>query len=196
MHLKVNQIGKHYNQQWLFRHISFDLKDGEKMAILGRNGSGKSTLLQIVYGLIQAAEGEVLLDNELIEQPHNIFNYTSPLMALPLEFTIKEIHAHQTQVGKMELPLDAFLDFAFFTNKQADQPVQYFSSGMLQRLKTALCLSGKGRIKLLDEPLSNMDKDGEKWYLNCMSNLNENNLLIIASNYEAEYHSVNKQIIL
>lgn len=196
MHLKVNQIGKHYNQQWLFRHISFDLNAGEKLAILGRNGSGKSTLLQIIYGLIQAAEGEVLLDNELIEKPHQFFNYTSPLMVLPLEFTINEIHQHQTQIGKMEMALNEFIEYAAFTQKQADQPIQYFSSGMLQRLKTALCLGGIGKIKLLDEPLSNMDREGENWYLNCMNQLNKENIIIVASNNEPEYHSIQKQINL
>lgn len=196
MHLKVNKIGKHYNQQWLFRNISFELNAGDKIAILGRNGSGKSTMLQIIYGLIQAAEGEVLLDNELIEKPHLLFNYTSPLMVLPLEFSINEIHQHQTQIGKMEITLDDFIEYAAFTRKQAEQPIQYFSSGMLQRLKTALCLGGTGRIKLLDEPLSNMDKEGENWYLNCMSKLNTDHIIIVASNDESEYNSIQTQINL
>lgn len=196
MHLKVHQIGKHYHQQWLFRRISFDLNAGDRLAILGRNGSGKSTLLQIIYGLIQAAEGEVLLDQAIIENPHQVFNYTAPLMALPLEFSIEEIHNHQVEVGKMSKSLSDFIEYAEFTKLQANKPIQYFSSGMLQRLKTALCLAGNAPIKLLDEPLSNMDKEGEIWYSNCMSKLNANAIVIVASNYEAEYHSIAKQITL
>ena len=196
MHLKVNQIGKHYHQQWLFRNINFELNTGESIAILGRNGSGKSTLLQIIYGLIQAAEGEVLLDNELIEQPHLYFNYTAPFMSLPLEFSIEEIHTHQMEVGKMSMSLSNFIDYAAFTKKQATQPIQYFSSGMLQRLKTALCLVGNAPIKLLDEPLSNMDKEGEIWYSNCISKLNADTIVIVASNDEAEYNAIGKHITL
>ncbi|MDI1234792.1 MAG: ABC transporter ATP-binding protein [bacterium] len=196
MHLKINKIGKHYNQQWLFRNISFDLAGGDKIAILGRNGTGKSTLLQIIYGLIEPAEGDIELNNEFIAQPHLLFNYTSPLMVLPLEFTIHEIHAHQTQVGKMKLPIEFFLDYAAFTMKQSTQPIQFFSSGMLQRLKTALCLGGNGKIKLLDEPLSNMDKEGEKWYLNCMDKLNPEDILIVASNDASEYHTIENHITL
>ncbi len=196
MHLKVNQIGKHYHQHWLFRNISFDLNTGESIAILGRNGSGKSTLLQIIFGLIQAAEGEVLLDNTLIEQPHLYFNYTAPLMSLPLEFSIEEIHIHQMKVGKMSMPLSNFIDYAAFSKQQASQPIQYFSSGMLQRLKTAFCLAGNAPIKLLDEPLSNMDKEGEIWYSNCISKLNADTIVIVASNDEAEYNAISKHITL
>ncbi len=196
MQLEINQIGKHYNQQWLFRNISFELKTGESIAILGKNGSGKSTLLQIIYGLIQAAEGDVLLNKNLIEFPHQIFNYTSPLMVLPLEFNIQEIHAHQINVGKMKMDIAEFMDHAQFTTDKANQPILYFSSGMQQRLKTALCLAGNGHIKLLDEPLSNMDKDGEKWYLNCLDKINSNHIIILASNDEVEYQGIKNQINL
>ena len=96
----------------------------------------------------------------------------------------------------MSMSLSNFIDYAAFTKKQATQPIQYFSSGMLQRLKTALCLVGNAPIKLLDEPLSNMDKEGEIWYSNCISKLSADTIVIVASNDEAEYNAIGKHISL
>ncbi len=197
MQLSVSTIGKHYNRQWLFRNVSFDLKPGESMAVLGRNGSGKSTLLQIIYGLIQASEGQVTINNKSIEAPHLYFNITSPSLLLPLEFNLQEVFQyHQKMGGVLGISYQEFLALAAFGEKDGKKTLRYFSSGMLQRLKTAFCLFNSNPVKLLDEPLSNMDREGEKWYRDCIENVRKTNILIVASNSEPEYQFADQQIAL
>ncbi|MES2619137.1 MAG: ATP-binding cassette domain-containing protein [Bacteroidota bacterium] len=195
MQLTLQNVGKHYNHQWLFRNVSFNLNTGESIAILGKNGSGKSTLLQIIFGLVKASEGRVDMDQS-IDKDHQYFSLTSPLMALPQEFSINELLAYQQQLKKITLTNDEFLEKAMFSKKEADLQIGLFSSGMQQRLKTALCLFSVSPVKLLDEPLSNMDKDGEIWYSNCMKDVIKGHIVIVASNDSSEYNLIQKTINL
>jgi ABC-type multidrug transport system ATPase subunit len=194
MHLDVVDIGKHYNHQWLFKNMSFSLKKGESIAITGRNGSGKSTLLQIVYGLVQADEGKVFLNQQSIIDSQNVFAMSSPYLELPNDFSINEIHKLYKDLGKLNIDLDVFLEYSMFSNRQSDLPVKHFSSGMLQRLKTAFCLVSLSPILLLDEPLTNMDKRGEEWYKNCFEIVMSEKIILIASNNSSEYFAINNQI--
>jgi ABC-type multidrug transport system ATPase subunit len=186
LQLELKDIGKKFQQNWLFRHVDLSLNSGESLSITGRNGAGKSTLIQIVYGLVQQSEGEIHIDGKAEFKSHEIFSYTSPSMALPSEFTLSEIFDLYVKIGKINIELEAFLEFSEFSAQQANKMVKLFSSGMLQRLKTALCLSANASIVLLDEPLTNMDVQGEKWYKNCVLNHRDSSL-IIAGNNPTEY---------
>jgi ABC-type multidrug transport system ATPase subunit len=186
MRLEIKDIGKQFNRQWLFKHVSFTLNDGQSMSITGRNGSGKSTLIQIVLGLVQASEGRVDIDGSDAFDAHHYFSICSPYMELPSEFSMTEIHDLYKALGKMSMELPSFLAFSEFTSSQAQRPVKQFSSGMQQRLKTALCIASGAPILLLDEPLTNMDKQGEIWYRNCIG-LMRSRICLIAGNSSAEY---------
>lgn len=184
--LSLNNIGKRYRGQWLFRHISLDLRSGDSLSVTGKNGSGKSTLLQIIYGLVQPGEGEVLVGGEQHARADRIFAFTSPYLELPGEFSISEILELYRGIGKMKMSDEMFLEYSMFSKVQADGPVRHFSSGMLQRLKTALCLASDAGILLMDEPLTNMDANGELWYKNCVADLKDR-IVIVAGNNPAEY---------
>lgn len=186
LQIELVNIGKRYQNQWLFRHISLSLQTGDRLSVTGRNGSGKSTLMQIVYGLIQASEGEIRLDGKTAFESHRIFALTSPYMELPMEFSIRELHDLYVKTGKISMPLTAFLEYSAFSAMQSERPVKLFSSGMLQRLKTALCLCSDAPVLLLDEPLSNMDRQGEIWYKNCVANI-QDRICIVAGNNPEEY---------
>lgn len=186
MKLELKDIGKRYRQQWLFRHIGFALGPGQSLAVTGRNGSGKSTLLQIILGLVQQSEGTVLIDDKTSIDASKIFAMSAPYMELPQEFSIREIHKVYRDLNKTDHTLEAFLAFSGFNSAQSARPTKQFSSGMLQRLKTALCIHSNAPILLLDEPLTNMDKPGEDWYGNCLD-LMRSRICIVAGNHPAEY---------
>jgi ABC-type multidrug transport system ATPase subunit len=195
MHLEIRNIGKQYNRHWLFKHVSFELQTGKSMAITGRNGSGKSTLMQIIYGLIQASEGDILLDQQKDYETHQYFSISSPYMDLPWEFTITEIYKLYAGLGKTSMPLNDFLEFSGFSQSQAHKPVKQFSSGMQQKFKNALCIGSGADIILLDEPLTNMDKQGEIWYKNCLDFIRPK-ICIIAGNNPAEYEWADRTLQL
>ncbi len=193
MQVQINNIGKRYHNQWLFRNIHAELKLGDSLSVTGHNGSGKSTFMQIVYGLVQASEGEVLINGSSTYKPHELFALSAPYLELPMEFSVIEIHELYVRTQKMNSSLDEFLNFSDFNKSQANRAVKLFSSGMQQRLKTALCLSSNSPILLLDEPLTNMDAKGEDWYKNCLNDIN-NKIVIIAGNNPIEYAFTNSNL--
>ena len=71
--------------------------------------------------------------------------------------------------------------------KAADKQIRYFSSGMKQRLKLALAIFSDSPILLLDEPCSNLDKEGYELYHHLMSKYAMHKLIIVGSNDTAEY---------
>jgi len=184
--LKVDNIGKHYLSQWLFRNISFNLNTGESIAITGHNGSGKSTLLQIVYGLVQQSEGAVFFNERSVEKPELVFSMTTPSLELPMDFSMNDILVFYQSLNKISVDSEVFGQQSMFSNKQMKQPLKNFSSGMLQRFKTSLCLYSDSPILLLDEPLSNMDSKGEKWYQNCINEIKDNKIILFAGNQKNE----------
>lgn len=194
--LKVDSIGKHYLSNWLFRNISFELNTGESIAITGNNGSGKSTLIQIIFGLVQQSEGIVHFNERLIEKPETIFSITSPSLELPLDFCINDILVFYQSLNKISMDSELFGQRSMFSTKQMKQPLKNFSSGMLQRFKTSLCFFSESPVLLLDEPLSNMDYNGEKWYKNCVDEVRNNKIILFAGNQSQEIELANFKIEL
>ncbi len=186
MNLKAQNLSKHYNFQWVFKDIQFNLNTGDSLSVLGANGSGKSTLLQVIYGLVEPNSGKILIDDSEVFVENKVFSYTSPALLLPTEFTIGELHSYYLQLNKLSISLDDFLNRLELEKKQWKKPIKYFSSGQLQKLKTALCLFSVSPILLLDEPLTNMDKKGETWFDNIVKEIQLNKILIFAGNTDSE----------
>ena len=68
--IRVKNLGKKFNRDWIFRSLNLDLESGQKYAFVGRNGSGKSTLLQVLSGVVPLSEGKIRYqstDNQDIE---------------------------------------------------------------------------------------------------------------------------------
>lgn len=131
--------------------VSFEIKKGETVGIIGRNGSGKSTLLQLICGILKPTSGSVQVNGRI-----------SALLELGAgfnpEFTGRENVYFQGAVmgipsAEMELRFDdiaAFADIGEFI----DQPVRTYSSGMFVRLAFAVSINVDPDILLVDEALS------------------------------------------
>ncbi len=190
MQILLNDIGKKFGKEWIFRGITYDVKENTTIALIGPNGSGKSTLLKIISTISEPTKGsaEYLLDGEkadLEKAPLNM-SFAAPYLNLIEELTLRE-----------------HLDFHFnFKNyigdindnvrraglsKALNKRISEFSSGMKQRLRLLLALYTDSRLLLLDEPTSNMDEDGIEWYLNEMNKFSGSRTIIIASNQRYEY---------
>ncbi len=144
-------FGKFYRDFWALRDISFEVKQGECLGIIGQNGSGKSTLLQIIAGTTIPTTGEIevrgkvaaLLElgsgfNPEFTGRENIFVY-----GVILGLTKKEISKK----------FDAIVDFAE-VREFIDQPIKTYSSGMFIRLAFSTAAHINTEIILLDETLA------------------------------------------
>lgn len=192
MKISLDDVGKKFNRDWIFRKISFELSAPSLCAITGHNGSGKSTLLQCIAGSIHLSEGNVTLEiqKEKIE-PENRFTYISiaaPYLELIEEMTALEfLNYHQKfksfKAGwTSELVLDKI-----GLSKAAHKQIRYFSSGMKQRLKLAQAFFSTTPLLLLDEPCTNLDQAGIDLYLWLLQNLGTDRIIFISSNDPIEY---------
>ncbi|MFM1970524.1 MAG: hypothetical protein RL731_346 [Bacteroidota bacterium] len=193
MHIQLEQTGKKYNREWIFRGLSYTFTAGKKYAITGPNGSGKSTLLQTIAGSTVLSEGsiEYRLDNKLVA-PENAFKNLSicaPYLTLIEEMTALEFLAfHESfksfMPGITPCNILEIIELTSAANKQ----IRYFSSGMKQRIKLAQAIFSEVPVLFLDEPCTNLDETGYALYQSLIQNYASHKLIIVSSNDKAEYH--------
>jgi len=189
MKVSLQNVGKRYNREWIFRHLSFDFSPAGSYAITGSNGSGKSTLLQVVAGATTNSEGTLLYakhDGPVITEPYRHIAIAAPYLELIEEFTAKELLDFHAGFKTLTASVEEILA-SVHLEKAADKQIRYFSSGMKQRLKLAQAFFSESGMLLLDEPTTNLDSDGVSLYQGLLEKYTGNRLLIISSNIPQEY---------
>lgn len=193
MEISLEQIGKRYRGNWVFRGVDRCVHQAERLAVLGPNGSGKSTLLQIIAGLLLPSEGHLHLmraDGQRLSSEEHVqsISFTAPYLELPEELPLRVLLKHHFRFRSLISGLSlADLPTLWMLDREADVPVKYFSSGMKQRVKLGLALLTETPIVLLDEPLTNLDDRGREWYHDLIAHWAVDRTVIVASNREDEY---------
>ena len=192
MEIRLNDAGKRFNYEWIFKNLTHTFASGESYALLGPNGSGKSTLLQCLAGARLLNEGKILFQsaNGLLE-PEFQYRYVSlaaPYLELIEEFTLKEIMQFHATVKPFvkNVTVEYAADLAKLSNA-TNKPIKLYSSGMKQRVKLLLAVMSDTPIVLLDEPATNLDVQGLNWYNALVEERSANRLVIVASNDPQEY---------
>jgi ABC-type multidrug transport system ATPase subunit len=192
MTITLENIGRRFNRDWIFRGVNYTFTSGNSYAVLGPNGSGKSTLLQVLNSSLTPSEGKIFFtDNGKDIEPEAVYNKLSlaaPYLELIEEFSLSEVIDFHFQF-KAFLPGMDRKSVIELLNMHASRNklVKYFSSGMKQRLKLALAFCSDTEMLMLDEPTSNLDTQGVDWYLSLIEQFAANRLTIICSNQEHEY---------
>ncbi|MEW6570838.1 MAG: ABC transporter ATP-binding protein [Nitrospirota bacterium] len=148
----LNPFGKKYHRDfWALRNISFDVRRGEVLGIIGKNGSGKSTLLQIICGVLNPTSGEIATHGRLTAllglgvgfNPQFTGRNNVYLNGALMGFSREEIDVKMQAIEK-------FADIGEFI----DQPMKTYSSGMFMRLAFACSIMVRPDILVVDEALS------------------------------------------
>ena len=189
MKITLQNLGKRYNREWIFRHIEYEFIVGKKYAITGSNGSGKSTLLQVIAGSLMHNEGSIEMHNGQLlsnEQHYQHISIATPYLELIEEMTALEMLRFHSTFKQLILPAAEILQIVNL-QASAKKQIRYYSSGMKQRLKLALAFFSNTPILLLDEPSTNLDEDGIALYHQLIKNYTTNKLVIVCSNDKQEY---------
>jgi ABC-type multidrug transport system ATPase subunit len=192
MKITLQNIGRRFNRDWIFRGIDYTFTSGESYAILGANGSGKSTLLAVLNGSLSPSIGTInyfFEDKEVeVEQVFQHLSLAAPYLELIEEFSLEEMIDFHFKFKNYKSGIDkaAIIELLNLPGS-ANKLIRYFSSGMKQRLKLALAFCADTPILMLDEPTSNLDTQGVEWYLNLVQQFAKDRLTIVCSNQEHEY---------
>lgn len=189
MQIILQNAGKRFNRDWIFRKVDLTFVQNTRYAITGPNGSGKSTLLQLIGGAIQPSEGKITCMDENgkpIADWHREISIAAPYLELIEELTAPEHINFHRKFKNIALSNEEVLESAGLTSA-AGKEIRYFSSGMKQRLKLALAFFSSSRLLLLDEPQTNLDEEGIALYHKWIHSFASNRIVIISSNEKQEY---------
>ncbi|WP_080054513.1 ABC transporter ATP-binding protein [Spirosoma aerolatum] len=197
MHIAAEKIGKKYRKEWIFRRVDLTLTAGNSYTFVGPNGSGKSTLLQLLAGSLPTTEGTLTysLQDKALEAD-DWFRYVTiaaPYLELVEELTLDELLTfHQTFKPFVAGQTPETIAEKLWLGHALDKEIKYFSSGMKQRVKLGLAFFSSSPIIILDEPTSNLDRQGMNWYQEQIQQLIAPlnplpRLLLIGSNQPEEY---------
>ena len=149
--LTVTDLSKSFDTQTLFTHGSFEIKRGERIAVIGNNGTGKTTLLKIINGLIPADAGEIRLGTKVhigyYDQEHQVLHMDKTLFQ---EIQDTYPNMNNTQIRNT---LASFL----FTGDDVFKLIKDLSGGERGRVSLAKLMLSDANFLLLDEPTNHLD---------------------------------------
>jgi ABC-type polysaccharide/polyol phosphate transport system ATPase subunit len=180
----ITQRKNPFNNKVILNDISFEVKRGQCMGILGRNGSGKSTLLRAIAGLIKPKSGKVTINGTF-----------APILAigagLELELTGYEnmdllLSLYGTP-NKHKDTVQSIIDFSELPHDVLKMPTKRYSSGMLARLAFSISIANEADILIIDEVLAVGDQG---FQLKCMEKIyqikNEGKTILFVSHFPDE----------
>lgn len=157
--ITIKNISYHYsssrskNEGMIFNNLNFEIKKGEFVSILGRSGCGKTTLANILAGYIKPINGEVLINNRVVNKPGKsriLVNQENDL------FEWMTVIANISIVTNDFLMINKYLKLADLERYKYKYP-NNLSGGMKKRLSLARALAVNPNFLILDEPFSSLD---------------------------------------
>ena len=191
------------------KNISFKIDKGDKLGIIGKTGSGKSTLLNLIVRLYNIDNGELVIDENQINDI-NIKSLRSQIGYVPqdvflfsdtIENNIRfgSVNSSDKEVIEVSKISDIHDDILGFKNKYktilGERGVN-LSGGQKQRISIARALIRKPKLLILDDCLSAVDTETEENIINSLNNLNYSTTTIIVSHRVSSMKNANKIIVL
>lgn len=193
--LKLTQVCLYYDGNVALEGVSFQLKTGERVAVVGPNGAGKSTLFQVIAGILPPANGDIHIYGH---QPgrHLCIAYVPQRTLVDWTFPVNVTDVVMMgRVGKLGLfrhPGREDGDFvrscleAMNVADLAKRQIGQLSGGQQQRMMIARALAQEAELMLMDEPLTGLDVRSQGDILDVMDVLRERGVTVMAATHDLD----------
>jgi Cu-processing system ATP-binding protein len=185
--VRICDVTKDYGSVKAVRGASFELNEGELVALIGHNGAGKTTLMKLMLGLIRPTSGsiEVLGDNPAAGEfaGRRQLGYLPENVSFDAALTARETQAFYARLKRE--PVTTALDLLDTVGLGAAsrRRVGTYSKGMRQRLGLAQALIGRPRVLLLDEPTTGLDPELRQTFYEVIQRLAADGATVLLSSH-------------
>jgi ABC-2 type transport system ATP-binding protein len=200
----VRGLTKRYGPVTAVDHISFTLKAGSTVALLGGNGAGKTTTIAMLLGLIMPTSGEVrVFGADMSKNRYDVaqrLNFQSPYVDLPARLTVKQnltVYAGLYGIANAAERI-AYVAEHLQIESLLDRPTGKLSAGQKTRAGLAKALLNAPELLLLDEPTASLDPDTADWIRHKLKDYARSRkaTLLLASHNMAEVERLADRVIL
>ena len=167
--LQVEGLSKRFQAKLAVDQLSFSLRAGSIVGLLGGNGAGKTTTLSMLLGLLEPTSGTIqLFGHDFVSNRHatlHRMNFCSPYVDLPQRLTVSENLRVFARLYGVKNAADTIAGLAhdFRLLELMDQPIRRLSSGQKTRVSLAKALINSPDFLLLDEPTASLSPDVSQW---------------------------------
>ena len=198
--IKVEKLSKKIKDKEILRNISFEINDGECVALIGPNGAGKTTLIDCLLGDKFMSSGQVAIQGFAPIDPR----LKQLISILPQENTVvqdlkvKELLSFFQSIYPNSLSNQEIDDLLKFSDKQKNQLAGKLSGGQKRLFSFVLALIGRPKILFLDEPTAAMDTSTRQHFWEIVNQLKKNGVTIVYSSHYIEEveHTADRILVL
>ena len=198
--IKVEKLSKKIKDKEILRNISFEINDGECVALIGPNGAGKTTLIDCLLGDKFMSSGRIAIQGFAPTDPR----LKQLISILPQENTVvqdlkvKELLSFFQSIYPNSLSNQEIDDLLKFSDKQKNQLAGKLSGGQKRLFSFVLALIGRPKILFLDEPTAAMDTSTRQHFWEIVNQLKKNGVTIVYSSHYIEEveHTADRILVL
>ena len=198
--IKVEKLSKKIKNKEILRNISFEINDGECVALIGPNGAGKTTLIDCLLGDKFVSSGQVAIQGFAPTEPR----LKQLVSILPQEnevvqsLKVKELLSFFQSLYTDSLSDKEIDDLLRFSDKQKNQLAGKLSGGQKRLFSFVLALIGRPKILFLDEPTAAMDTSTRQHFWEIVDQLKKNGVTIVYSSHYIEEveHTADRILVL
>lgn len=204
--LEVKDVSKKYGKKQVLSGVSFDIEEGDMFGLIGPNGAGKSTLINIITGILDPLNGEVLIGGHSIKkkpiEAKRLIGLVPQELALSEDISaIDNLNFFASLYGlsgkKLKEAVNEALEVVGLTEKKKEK-VKKISGGMKRRLNLAAAIMHKPRLLILDEPTVGIDPQSRNNIFEYLRKVNsqDKTTILYTSHYMEEVEELCKNIFV